>query len=195
MLPLPSKEEAREELKPRLITKSTMEAFGSDDMFQEQRPKTKNLEDHLQNGKELLGKMGNFFTNSVRSLTTKKNNEPETNLQTIDTEEEQNKRWVNNDKTTQLKNSIYDISKNIGDSLWSFGSKTKKIAVDSGKFIKKNVDDMMSNGKEKEKEQDEDREGLQDESDNKYNHYFTDQSIKTNTNQYKKKEEDDVHFI
>ena len=198
---MPSKQEAVEELKPRLTTKSTFEAFGSDDMFQDERPKTKNLDDHLQSGKELLGKVGNFFTSSVRKLTTKSNNDQQSGLQDIDKEEERNKSWINNDNTTKIKNGIFSVSKNIGDSLWSLGSKTKKIAVDSGKFIKKNVDGMMNGGdREGRIDEDEVNEGLQNGSDKKFNQYFTDQTgdnraMDENIKQKKAKEEDDVHFI
>lgn len=193
LLPSPTQEEAKELIETRTNNKSAFTAFGSDDMFQEKRQPKKNLNDHLENGKEVLGKIGSFFSNSVRKITQKKeSNEHESNLQDMDKQEEDNKSWVNDSKSAKIKKGFMSASNSIKDGLWKFGSKTKKIAMDSGRFIKDKTNDVFN------------KEEKNEDTSNKYNGYFSDTNQKTRdspedkveeNSESKKKEQEDVHFI
>jgi len=51
---------------------SNYHAFGSDDMFASERPQKKSIADRLESSKQVFGKIGSFFSNSVKNIVKHK---------------------------------------------------------------------------------------------------------------------------
>lgn len=175
------------------ITESNYHAFGSDDMFQSERPQKKTLADRLETSKQVFGKIGTFFSNSMKNIVSHKDTEPRSDLEQIDREDEEPH---NKDKRKHkdIGKDIKSISSKIGEGIVNIGSKTKTLATQAGTFVKQKTNTMFR--KEHEEIHEEPvKEGV------RYQQYFDytgdgDGSGRGNgSKKGSKSEEGDVHFI
>ena len=170
------------------MKESNIHAFGSDDMFTDERQQKKTISTTLESGKQALGKIGTFFTKSVKNIV-KTDTEPSQTVQKDrDIIEPDNKN-----KFKDIGQDIKHISSKIGEGIITFGSKTKNLASQTGNFLKQKTNTMFNANAELQIKEDISDKG------NKYKDYFGENLEKTaNCNEYvadKDKSQDDVHFI
>lgn len=170
-------------------------AFGSDDMFQSERPQKKSLSDRMEGGKQVFSKIGTFFGNSVRSIVKMKDAEPSDEDNRVKREEDTEDNARGKNKLKDIGKDIKHISSKIGDGIFNIGSKTKNLASQTGTFLKQKTNTLFNAKDESE---------IKDEiskNSNRYQEYFDeegpggDQKSEESTTRGKRDPETDVHFI
>lgn len=201
MVPLLSYDEGRQYMQVYKAKESNYHAFGSDDMFQNERPQKKTLSDRLEGSKQVFGKIGSFFSNSVKSIVkTKDGNQDRRaiNRRSDDTDEEEDEDNDTNNKFNNIGQDIKNISHKIGESFVNLGSRTKDFASQAGTYVKQKTNAII---KGQDQEVDESEIPVIRKEGDKYTQYFdnsgngTTSGQRESKNDSKNEEEADVHFI
>lgn len=183
--------------------KKKYEAYGSDDMMPDNKPKKKFFGEKLESGKKVFGKIGNFFTRQVKNISNMKlkkssgkNKKEEDTSENEMQEDREEKKGVFKGFT----NNVVSVSGKIGGTLRKLSNKTINIASGTTNFIKKKSSNLIINKNEEsikseivqgeesyqkyldESPQKKEEEGfdepkteLNSESDQKYDEFFKEQ--------------------
>lgn len=195
LIPLLSYDEGREPMYEAKTKDTNYYAFGSDDMFQNERPQKKTFSDRVESGKQVLGKFGNFFTNSVRNIVKSKESEEKMDVDQVDSQKEE---ITDDNKSSHGFKDIgldfKNLSSKIGEGLSTIGSKTKTFASQTSTYFKQRTSTIFNATDDAEIKEEISKSGM------KYQQYFDEEPKPTdkelNSSVTKKESSDtDVHFI